>query len=79
MNCPFIECSAKLDTSNNNIEKVFHSVLVEIDKFENNIDFKELGCKKIFECFIKYENKITFIVFLAIIFYMVINILLISK
>jgi hypothetical protein len=57
---------------NHNVEKVFNSILVEIDKFENNIDFKELGCKKIFECFVKYENKLTCLVYFTIIIQLVI-------
>ncbi len=68
INCPFIECSAKLD---NNIGKVFNSTLIQINKFENNIDFKELGCKKIFECFVKYEGKLTLFVYIAILFHLV--------
>lgn len=61
MNCAFIECSAK---SNINIERIFQTTLVEIAKFENNVDLKQLGCKKIFECFVKHEKSL--IIFLYI-------------
>jgi Ras family protein len=53
INCPFIECSAK---SNMNINKVFHSMLVEINKFESNVDLKGLTCKKLIEVFVRKEN-----------------------
>ena len=59
--CQFIECSAK---ANLNINKVFYSLLIEIDKFENNIDLKEITCRKFFEFFARRENcmKILFAV-----------------
>jgi hypothetical protein len=50
MGCPFIECSAK---SSFNINRLFHKILVEINKYENNVDLRKLGCKKLFEFFIK--------------------------
>jgi Ras family protein len=53
INCPFIECSAK---SNSNINKVFHSMLVEINKFESSVDLKGLTCNKLNEFFVKKEN-----------------------
>jgi Ras family protein len=53
INCPFLECSAK---SNSNINKVFHSMLVEINKFESSIDLKGLTCNKLNEFFVKKEN-----------------------
>jgi len=69
MNCAFVECSAK---SNLNIEKIFQTMLVEITKFENNVDLKELGCKKIFEVFVKYENKLLILLYILITFNLVI-------
>jgi GTPase SAR1 family protein len=55
INCPFLECSAK---NNHNINKMFHTMLVEIKKFENNVDIKGLTCQKLFECFIKKEKAL---------------------
>lgn len=52
INCPYIEVSAK---SSDNINRMFHLMLVEIKKYENNVDFKGLTCKKLFECFVKNE------------------------
>lgn len=52
INCPFLEVSAK---SSDNINKMFHTILVEIKKYENNVDIKNLTCKKLFEFFIKNE------------------------
>jgi len=52
INCPFIEVSAK---SSDNINKMFHMMLVEIKKYENNVDFKGLTCRKLFEFFIRKE------------------------
>lgn len=63
MNCAFLECSAKDSV---NIEKIFQTVLVEITKFENNVDLKELGCKKIFEFFVKFENKLLIFLYILI-------------
>ena len=28
-----------------NINKIFHTILVEINKYENNVDLRKLGCK----------------------------------
>jgi Ras family protein len=53
ISCPFLECSAK---SNANINKVFHTVLVEINKFESNVDLKGLTCKRLIEVFVKKER-----------------------
>ncbi len=52
IDCPFIEVSAK---SSDNINKMFHSILVEIKKYEDNVDIKNLTCKKLFEFFVKNE------------------------
>jgi Ras family protein len=52
-NCPYLEVSAK---SNDNINKMFSMILVEIKKMENNVDFKGLNCKKLYEFFIKKEK-----------------------
>ena len=56
MNCPFIEVSAK---SSVNINKMFHMMLVEIKKYEDNVDFRGLTCKKLFEFFVKNEGCLT--------------------
>jgi Ras family protein len=56
INCPYIEVSAK---SSDNINKMFHLMLVEIKKYENNVDFKGLTCKKLFEFFVKKESCLT--------------------
>lgn len=53
MNCPFLECSAR---TSDNINKMFHMILVEIKKFENNVDIKGLTCKKLFGFFVKHEK-----------------------
>lgn len=53
INCEYIECSAK---SNANIQKIFHTVLVEINKFESNIDLKGFSCRKLLEFFVKKET-----------------------
>jgi Ras family protein len=53
INCPYIECSAK---SNANINKMFHTLLVVIKQNENNVDFKGLSCRSLFEFFVKNEK-----------------------
>jgi Ras family protein len=63
INCPFLECSAK---SNSNINKVFHSMLVEINKFESNVDLKGFACKKLNEFFVKKESILMRIFYILI-------------
>jgi len=43
-------------------------MLVEIERSENNVDLKGLECKKIFECFVKYENKLLVLSYILIVF-----------
>jgi len=64
MGCPFIECSAK---SSFNINRLFYTILVEINKYENNIDLSKLGCKKLFEFFIKNEKVLLLVYYISII------------
>jgi len=52
LNCPFLECSAK---ANANIYKVFNRILIEINKYEDHVDFKNYGCTKVYEFFIQNE------------------------
>jgi small GTP-binding protein len=68
INCPFIEVSAK---SSDNINKMFHMMLIEIKKYENNVDFKGLTCKKLFEYFIRRENCLIKIFYILMIAFMV--------
>lgn len=53
INCPYIEVSAK---SSNNINRMFHTMILEIIKYENNVDLKGMTCKKLFEYFVKKEK-----------------------
>ena len=64
MGCPYLEWSAK---SSLNINKIFHTILVEINKYENNVDLRKLGCKKLFEFFIKNERCLLSIFYLCVI------------
>ena len=50
-----------------NINKIFHTILVEINKYENNVDLRKLGCKKLFEFFIKNERCLLSIFYLCVI------------
>jgi Ras family protein len=68
INCPFIEVSAK---SSDNINKMFHTMLVEIKKYENNVDFKGLTCRRLFEFFIRNENGLIKIFYTLMIVFMV--------
>jgi len=65
INCPFIEVSAK---SSDNINRMFHSMLVEIKKLEDNFNIRNLTCKKLFEFFVKNELCLIkiFYIFMAI-------------
>ena len=64
--CPFLECSAK---NNQNIGKIFKNILVEINKYENDIDLKRLTCIKLLEIIIKRENIfLGFLYFLMIVY-----------
>lgn len=78
INCPFIEVSAK---SSDNINRMFHIMLVEIKKYENNVDFKGLTCRRLFEFFIRKENCMIIIFYILMIVFMVriIQILIIHR
>lgn len=60
LNCPFLECSAR---SRDNIDRVFHTILVEIDKFENDFDPRKINCRKMYEYFAKRENAMLLVFF----------------
>jgi Ras family protein len=64
INCPFLECSAK---SNANINKAFHTMLVEINKFESNVDLKGLTCKRLVEFFVKKETGMIIIFYILMV------------
>jgi len=70
IDCPFMEVSAK---NSDNINRMFHSILVEIKKYENNVDIKNLTCKKLFEFFVKNESCLLKLFY----FFMIINIVFI--
>lgn len=69
INCEYIECSAK---SNANIQKIFHTILVEINKFESNIDLKGLSCRNLLEFFVKKETLMIKLFYILITINMVI-------
>lgn len=58
INCPFLETSAK---TNDNIEKAFLTLLIEINKIESNFDIKKLCCSSLFENFVKKEKVMRYI------------------
>lgn len=64
-NCAFIECSAK---TNFNIQKLFYSILVEINKFESNIDIESIYCNRIVKYITKNVDFMTYILYIFIIF-----------
>lgn len=70
INCPFLECSAK---SNSNINKVFHSMLVEINKCESNLDPKGFTCGKLYEFFVKKETLMIRLFYFLMVIKMVIS------
>ena len=53
LNCPFMESSAK---NNINIQNGFLSLLIEINKIENNFDINTICCPTLFQHFIKNEK-----------------------
>ena len=53
INCPFMESSAK---NNINIQNGFLSLLIEINKIENNFDINKICCPRLFQNFIKNEK-----------------------
>ena len=64
MGCPYVECSAR---NNVNINKLFHSILVEINRYESNIDFNSLNCKRLLKCFVKNENCLINLLYILLI------------
>ena len=68
LNCPFLECSAR---SNDNINRVFHTMLVEIDKFENDFDPRKISCRKMYEYFARRESTMLLLLFIFMIINMV--------
>jgi len=66
INCPFIECSAR---NRENIDRLIHTILVEIDKFESDYNPRKISCRKLYEYFAQRET--TLIIFLLI--FMIVN------
>ena len=64
LNCPFLECSAR---SRDNIDRVFYTLLVEIDKKEKNFDPRSINCRKLYEYFAKKESIMLTFFFIFII------------
>ena len=64
LNCPFLECSAR---SRDNIDRVFHTILVEIDKFENDFDPRKINCRKMYEYFARRESAMLVFFFILMI------------
>jgi small GTP-binding protein len=69
INCPYIECSAR---NRENIDRLFHTILVEIDKFESDYNPKKINCRKLIEYFAQRENTLIIFLFMMIIINMVI-------
>jgi Ras family protein len=67
-NCSFLECSAR---SRDNIDRVFYTLLVEIDKREKNFDPTSINCRKLYEYFAKKEGVMLILFFIFMIFNMV--------
>lgn len=61
--CPYIECSAK---SNYNINRMFHAILVEINKFESNIDVDAMACMNLIKFFVKNTNVMVILMYILI-------------
>lgn len=72
INCPFLETSAK---TNDNIEKAFLTLLIEINKIENNFDIKKLCCSSLFESFVKKEKLMRYIFYILFILNIILGIL----
>lgn len=70
MNCPYLECSAR---SGVNIPLVFHSMLVEINKYESHIDFNRLSCIGLIHCFIRNERLLVLVFYILVVLQMVKN------
>jgi Ras family protein len=66
--CPYLECSAK---NSYNITRVFKTILVEINKYESNVELKNLTCIKMLELIIKREKQFKFIIYFMMILHIV--------
>lgn len=69
ISCPFLESSVK---DNINVQKGFLTLLIEINKIENNFDINAICCPKIFQCFIKKENCVKYLCYI----FFILNILI---
>lgn len=58
INASFLECSAR---NGNNIQLIFHSILVEINKFESTIDIKAYSCAWLIRFVMRNINKVVII------------------
>lgn len=72
INAPFIETSAK---NNDNIEKAFHTLLIEINKIENNFDVNKLCCSSIFKCVVKNDKCMTVLFYFLLVLNLMMSIL----
>jgi small GTP-binding protein len=70
INCPFIEVSAR---NRDNIDRLFHTLLVEIDKFESDFNPRKISCRKLIEYFAQRESTLIIFLYIFIIINMVKN------
>ena len=68
INCPFIETSSRM---NDNVEKAFQALLVEINKNDSNFDLSKYCCSNILRCFVK-NSSLTKLVFYLLLFVQII-------
>ncbi len=55
LNATFLECSAK---NGQNIQLVFQSILIEINKFETDVDLKTYTCARLLRFVLRHINRI---------------------
>ena len=72
INAPFIETSAK---NNDNIEKAFHTLLIEINKIENNFDVNKLCCSSVFKCVVKNDKCMTVLFYFLLVMNLMMSVL----
>lgn len=60
----FLECSAR---TGNNIPLIFHSILVEINKFESNVDLGTYTCSSLIRYVIRNSDTISMITYIILI------------
>lgn len=72
INASYIECSAK---SGFNIQYLFHSTLVEINKFESNIDLSQFTCRLLLEFVMRNFNRIIMSIYIVTVLSIVSHIL----